>query len=312
MKNLYLTILFLSLVISVNAQQTIAICKEKYGCDIAKVNISRTEIDKILAKPNFLTAASKNSLLVLNNCSSTIDGKRTIQQLHIAFGGKGVPKAINQFDLKQYIIDKGCISKCLNSTKKISFKISSSEFSGSSYSFINLKKGEAFMPNAAFQQLYNGQGELANMVVDSYFRNYKYITYVINPEVGKVKMDVNIGLSIGGFKNDKLNLAKWKRDFKLTGNKRKHLNTNDLQFEYVGIGDEGEKITFWLVESKDACLPQGKFDAMGFWGLGYISFDGRTYLVTELAGSDFKVTITNIIDGSYNFNPVGYKSMGSY
>ena len=310
MKNISITFILLFLFVSVNAQQTIAICKEKYGCDIAKVNLSRTEIDQTLEKPNFLTSASKNVILVLNNCNSVIEDKRTIQQLHIAFGGKAIPKSVNQFYLKKYMIDKGCISKCLNSIKRISFKISSPEFSGTGYSFINLKKGEAFMPNTAFQELYRGQEGFSAMVIDAYFRNYKYITYMIDPEGKKIKMDMKIGLSIGGMKDDKLNLAKWKKDFKLTGNKRKYLNTNDFQYEYVGNGDEG-KITFWLVESKDVCLPTGKFDALGFWNLGYLGFDGKTYLVTEISGSAFKVIVTNVTDGNYSFNPVGYQAMPS-
>ena len=166
------------------------------------------------------------------------------------------------------------------------------------------------MPNAAFQQLYKGQEGFSQMVIDAYFRNYKYITYMIDPEGKKVKMNMNIGISVGGFKNDKLNLAKWKKDFKATGKKRKHFNTTSYQYEYVGNTPEG-KLTFWLVQSGNVCLPAGKFDALGFWNLGYIAFDGKTYLVTELSGSGFKVEVTNITDGTYNFNPVGYQSMGS-
>ncbi len=308
MKNLTLTILFLTFLYSVKGQQTIAICKEKYGCDIAIVTTSRAEIDKILEKPNFLSVASKNAILVLQNCNSIVEEKRTLQQLHASFGGKGLVKENKQFDLKKYLIEKGCY--CPNTTKKVSFKLTSPEFNGTGYCYINLQKGEAFMPNAAFQQLYKGQEGFSQMVIDAYFRNYKYITYMIDPEGKKVKMNMNIGISVGGFKNDKLNLAKWKKDFKATGKKRKHFNTTSYQYEYVGNTPEG-KLTFWLVQSGNVCLPAGKFDALGFWNLGYIAFDGKTYLVTELSGSGFKVEVTNITDGTYNFNPVGYQSMGS-
>ena len=310
MKKLILTAYALVVLFSAEAQQTVAICKEKYGCDIAKINLSRVEIDKVLGKTNFLVKAGKNAILVLNNCNSSIEEKRTIQQLHTSYGGKAASKEIKQFDLKKYIKDKGCLAApCPNTTKKISFKLTSPEHSGTGYFFANLKNGEAYMPNAAFQQFYAGAEGFAGVKVDAFFRNYKYVSYMVDPEGKKFKSDMPIGTNMAAIGNDATNLEKFKKEFKATGKKRAHLNTADFQYEYVGKDDEGAALTFWLGPAGNVCLPQGKFDAWGFWNLGYIAVDGKTYLVAEISGSGFKVQVTGVSEGSYSFNPVGYQSI---
>lgn len=307
MKNLYILLIGLFFFVSVNGQQTVAICKEKYGCDIAKINLSRVEIDNILGKKFFLTAAGKNAILVLNNCNSAIDEKKSTLQLHQTFGGKASPKTLGAFDLRKYLLEKGCLKTCPNNTKKISFKVTSPDHSGSGYFFANLKAGEAFMPNEAFQQFYAGQ-DMASMKVDAFFRNFKYISYMVDPDGGKFVTDMPIGTSMAGIGSDLKNEARFKKDFKPTGRKRQHLATKDFQYEYVGKGDDGQ-ITFWLGPAYDVCLPAGKFDALGFWNLGFISVDGKTYLLAEISGSGFKVTVTAVADGSYSFNTAGYQSI---
>ncbi len=309
MKNLYLMAIGFFLFTSVRAQQTVAICKEKYGCDIAQVNLPRPEIDKLLGKTNFLTAAGKGAILLLNSCNATIEEKRTTLDLHKAFGGKTSPKILSSFDLKRYLVEKACVSNCPNTTKRISFKLTSPEHSGSGYFFANLKNGEAYMPDAAFQQFYAGTEGFAGMKVDAFFRNFQYITYFVDPEGKKFKSDMPIGTSMAGIGNDLKNESRFKNDFKVTGKKRQHLNTKDFEYEYVGKDDEGAALTFWLGPAYNVCLPPGKFDAFGFWNLGYISVDGKTHLVAEISGPGFKVTVTNVSEGNYSFNPAGYQSI---
>ena len=105
-----------------------------------------------------------------------------------------------------------------------------------------------------------------------------------------------------------MNEKRFKTDFK-TGNTRKHLNNTAT--EYTGKDGSGNTMSLWIMPVADVCLPAGKFDAFGFYNLGYISVDGITYLVTEMSGSGFQITMTGISDGSYNFNPTGYKNLGN-
>ena len=68
MKNLSLLILFL-LVSKMSAQtQIITICSEKNGCEMAKVNLTKSQMDNILEKPNFLVREKGEVILNMVEC----------------------------------------------------------------------------------------------------------------------------------------------------------------------------------------------------------------------------------------------------
>lgn len=312
MKN---TILLFTLFISLTAcsqpqkgNLTIAQCETGTGCKeiITKLNI--TEIAQKLKRPDLATAFTEESVLVIENCDFRDEKKLTLAQLHTQYGGTGSPKKITDFDIEKYLKEKGCLSlSCPNATKKMSFYINASgedAFSGNGYFYLNLKAGEAYMPNEAFHQLYGS--EAGDIIVDQFLRNGKMEQYMI-AEGKKYRHSMPIGTNISVIGADAINEKRFKEEFKETGNTRKHLNTNSIETEYTGKDDEGTMISFWIVPVQNVCLPKGKFDAFGFYNLGYISVDRITYLVTEISGSGFQMKITGIADGSYSFNPAGYQ-----
>lgn len=290
-----------------NAKQYMAVCQQGAGCEILELKASAKDIDMQLEKTGFWVNATDSSTLVIENCSSRIEDRRSPSEIHQSYGGKGEPKKLNSFDIQKHLKEKGCLS-CPNTTKKMSFYLNASgedAFSGEGYFFLNLKAGEAYMPNESFQKIYGPEAK--QIVVDQFIRNGAMDSYTI-AEGQKYHTRMPVGTNISVVKNDELNEQRFKKEFKKTGNTRKHLNTNETDTEYVGNDDEGKPISFWLVPVADVCLPAGKFDAFGFYNLGYISVDGKTYLVTEISGSGFQVKLTGISDGSYSFNPAGYKS----
>jgi len=273
----------------------IAICEKDKGCTEVMKTYNKTEVAQTLKRPDLFSNPKENSILVIEKCDFTSENKKTIPQLHAQYGGKGEVKKIADFDMEKYLRQNQCLL-CPNPTKKISISISSSEFNGNSYFYYNWNKKEAYMPNDAFQRLYPS-GEIEG-IIDAIFKDYQFITYINHPEVGKMKMNKPIGLSVFSFGKDKENEALFKRTFKKTKNKRPHLNTPDFEYEYQGKDDEGKPLTFWLGPSYDFCLPIGKFDALGFFNLGYISVDGITYSVMEISNPDFKAQITAIENGN--------------
>jgi hypothetical protein len=312
MKNL---ILILGLLVSITACSqtpksnfTIALCEKDKGCNEMLTKLSKNEVAQILKRPDLFPTTEEKSILVIEKCDFKNKNNITIAQLHTAYGGKGEPGKISGFDLEKYLKEKVCL-KCPNPTKKLSVTISTPEFSGSGYFFISWDKQEAYMPNAAYQQLYKNMEGASDMTIDAFFKNYQYVSYVSHPESGKWKTNMPIGTSVMSFGNDKENEARFKKEFKATGKKRPHLNTLDFQYEYQGKDDEGKVLVFWLGPSYDVCLPPGKFDALGFFNLGYIAVDGITYSVMEISGPGIKMKTTAIENGSYNFSPVGYKSV---
>lgn len=286
-------------------KQHLAVCTQGKGCEFSEIIIPASEVDRLLGKSNFWTTASSNATLILDNCDSKKDEKRTLKEINLSHGGSG-EIVLKKIDLEKYLREKGCFA-CPNETKKFSFYIHASGedvMSGNSYFYLNLKAGEAYMPNEAFQQLYGS--EMGGMVVDQFLRNGKMEQFMV-AEGKKYRHSMPIGTNISVIKDDALNEKRFKEEFK-KGSTRKHLNTNSVETEYIGKDDEGRMIHFWIVPVQNVCLPKGKFDAFGFYNLGYISVDGITYLVTEISGSGFQMKLTGISDGSYNFNPVGYQS----
>lgn len=311
MKISYILYLLLLIASCTNAQdkkakQHIAVCEQGKGCEIVEIKITSEAIDKILSKPGFWMNAADSATLVIENCNFKIEEKLSLTQIHQFYGGKGDPKKISSFDIQKYQNEKNCLSNCANTIKKIVFHINTSGedvVSGNGYFYLNLKAGEAFMPNEAFQQLYGSEAK--GIILDQFLRNGAMDSYSI-AEGQKYHTKMPIGTNISAIKNDVLNEQRFKTDFKETGNTKKYLNTTST--EYTGKDDDGKTMSFWITPVNDVCLPKGKFDAFGFYNLGYISVDGVTYLVSEISGSGFEIKITSISDGSYNFNPTGYKS----
>lgn len=288
-------------------KQHLAICTEGKGCAFSEITIPAAEVDRLLGKSSFWTTASSDATLILEDCDSKKDEKQTLVEIDQSYGGAGKTVTLKKIDVEKYLQEKGCFA-CPNATKKMSFYINASgedSMSGNGYFYLNLKAGEAYMPNEVFRQLYGS--EAGDIVVDQFIRNGKMEQYMIAGGK-KYYHFMPIGTNISLIKDDALNERRFKTDFSKTGKTRKHLNTNNVETEYTGKDDEGKIISFWIVPVQNVCLPPGKFDAFGFYNLGYISVDGITYLVTEISGAGFQIKLTGISDGSYNFNPEGYQS----
>lgn len=283
------------------AKQTLAVCTEGKGCLFSAISIPASKVDQLLGKNNFWTAAAPDATLILDKCASKKEEGQTLEEIDRSYDGSGKKIALKKIDLEQYLKEKGCFA-CPNPTKKISFRAIGDGQSLSSFFYLNLKAGEAYMPNEAFLKMNNGaHGE---MVIDQFIRNNTMETYAV--AAGK-KYVSKMPLATNPVGRDVVSEQRFKHDFKKTGKTRKHLNTVNMETEYTGKDDEGRTISFWMVPYPDVCLPPGKFEAYGFYNLGYISVEGSTYLVTEIAGADFEVKITAISDGAYQFNPAGYQ-----
>ncbi len=312
MKNSWFLLFFILFFSSCNAQkkettQTVAFCTEGKGCEFSELTLSASEVDRLLGESNFWARATPYATLILNKCAHIKEEKRTLAEIDQSYGGNGKDIVLKKMDIEKYLREKGCVT-CPNATKKMSFYVQASgetEVSGNSYFYLNLKAGEAYMPNEAFHQLYGS--EAGDIVVDQFIRNGKIEQYMI-AEGKKYRHSMPIGTTISVIKEDAMNEKRFKTDFKKTGKTRKHPGTLHLETEHVGKDDDGNTIHFWIVPYPEVCLPKGKFDAFGFYNLGYISVDGITYLVTEISGAGFQLKLTGISDASYSFNPTGYQS----
>ena len=286
------------------ALQHVAFCTEKKGCQVAAITMPAAEVDKLLGKSNFWTTAAPNATLILQNCESAKDEKRSLAEIHHAFGGSGTPGTASSADLSKYLREKGCLT-CPNATKKISFWGKTNEGKTlNTYFFLNLRADEAYMPNEAFKQMGLNSGEGGeNVIINQFLRNNVCETYMIS-EGRKIHSKMDLGSHL---QMDALNEKRFKTEFKKTGKTRKSVATGMQEAEYIGKIEDGRTVQFWLAPSPDVCLPPGRFDAFGFYNLGYLSLDGITYLTTEITGPDFALKITGISDGSYQFNPAGYQ-----
>ncbi|MCD8539002.1 MAG: hypothetical protein LRY55_03990 [Leadbetterella sp.] len=289
----------------INKAQYLAVCSEGGGCEFSEITLAADEVDKLLGKTNFWVSASSEATLVLESCESKIEEEKTLNEIHQDHGGKGEAVIVPQADIAKLIRENACFA-CPNTTKKITFYLRGEGFSGNGYFFLNLRAGEAFMPNEAFQQLYAGGEGYDQLIIDQFMRNSQLEQYLF-VEGKKYVNKMAIGTDISAIKEDALNEQRFKNDFKKTGKRRSHLNTNRYEEKYAGKDDEGTPITFWITPAEDVCLPYGKFDAWGFYNLGYISVDGVTYLVTEISGAEFEIRLTGISEGSYEFNTEGYQ-----
>lgn len=327
MKNLSLLILFL-LVSKMSAQtQIITICSEKNGCEMAKVNLTKSQTDNILEKPNFLVREKGEVILNMVECVSTIEKNTTPQKLHEKFGGKGTIKQISNFDLKKYLFEKACGSRCnypakpnagqqvnvkigLNGeytfNKKFTFKIEHPEANYSSNFYLNTQNGYSLLDNDAMK-LFTGiesEGEV-NQILTSTFDFHQYMS----------SSDGKYALKIGG-KSDNKNAqsqavaADFFKIFQKTGNK-KMIAGKFESMEYTGMSD-GTKMSVWLSCADGISLDKkNTFTLTGFYGLGYIVNPwGETYLITEIAGDGMKIQLLNIENLTKTFSGKTYKLMG--
>ena len=293
----------------VEKQQHVAICSMGSGCQFSELLMDAEEVDRILGKTNFWTNAPDGATLILENCQVSMEEDRSLQDIHEQFGGKGDAEVGAPEDLARHFSMLGCFN-CPNETKKLNFSAKGEDFNGSAYFYINFKAGEVYMPNAAFQQLYEGTEGISQMVVDQFMRNNKLEQYIIS-EGKKWLHDLPISTNVSAISSDGASEERFKNTFKKTGKKRAFGSSGLQEEEYTGLDDEGMKMSIWLVPSRDVCLPQGKFDAVGFFSLGYVQISNLTYLITEISGEGYEARVTSSEDGSYSFDPTGYQRIGT-
>jgi len=225
MKNIFYLFLFVQFFSScTNAQdkkekQTFAICTDGKGCEFSEITLLASQVDKLLGKSNFWTTATANATLILDQCESKKDEKRTLEEIDRSYGGSGKAVMLKKLDLEKYLKEKGCFA-CPNETKKISFSASGNGQSGNGYFFLNLKAGEAYMPNAAFQQFMSGQEGSNAVTVDQFIRNNEMETYTI-AEGQKYRTKMALETTVSVVQSDAINEKRFKGDFKKTGKTRK-------------------------------------------------------------------------------------------
>ena len=307
MKNIFLLLFYFTTIFNGFSQQVITICTQNNGCEYAKVNLTKSQIDDILGKPNFVAREKGVVIINLMDCVSTIEKNKIPQAIHEANHGKGNVTERKNFDLKKYLFEKGCLKKCSNTTKKISFQIKSDENNGSAFFFLNVKAEESFMPNESWQKM--SQGQMIGGVLNTFIKNNKLISYTV-AEGKKWKLTTPYG-SVFSELNDPEFSAQFRKRVTKTGNKKPFLKNGEIQDEYSTTDDDGNKMTFWLTLSKDVCFVNGENIPAGFFNLGYILLDGITYLVTELSGQNFNIKIIDFDDGNYSFDTSGYSEMPS-
>lgn len=331
MKNLSLFLLFMLVSKMIAQTQTITICSENNGCEFAKVNLSKSQIDHILEKPNFLATEKGEVILNLVDCVSSIQKGQTPQAIHEAFNGKGLIKERKNFDLKKYLFDKGCRVECkqpaapnagqdalitigLNGNftfnQKLTFSITSSEGNVASYFYMNTKSGYSMMDNPAMQKMTNEpyDGEICQ-IFTSNADIYQYIKSSEGNFAMKVgsKNDASSRSSDIGFE-----VKKFFKEFKKTGNKR-NVGTLFESEEYSGKDDEGTPMSVWLACANNVLLDTKITTAItGFWGLGYISSpSATTYLITGFESKEVKINLTRLENQNISFSGKTYTPVGS-
>ena len=285
--------------------QTVAICKAEAGCTFYKVQLTRKDIDRLLNRVNFFESASVDAILVLNQCEPLIEKGATPALVYAKYGGSGNVTFGVGFDLKEYLNRNSCFA-FPNKTKRIDFKAVADGESYQGYAYLNIKKGEAFMPDKSFQAMYPAaEGEVK---VDAFLQHRVMKQYIVDPEGKKWVMDMPTGLTFGKASSpeEAEKLERFNEQFKKTGKRAPFLQSGSYAEEYTGEDDEGNKISIWLIAAADVALPPDEPVVVGFYNLGYLQVNGITYLMCKLAGSGFSIEITGIRDEEYSFNPAGY------
>jgi hypothetical protein len=327
MKKISLIVLFFVCSNIVSAQQIITICSEKNGCQFAKVNVSKAQIDQILMKSGFLANQKATVILNLMGCKSTIEKKLSAQDLHQQFGGKGSISEVKNFDLKKYLIDNSCFGKCNSPSipnagkqanqkigisgsftfnRKFKYSIDSPEGNFTSDFYLNLQNGYALMDNQAMKKMAGEpfEGEV-NQIMTATSDYYQYIK----------SLEGNFSMKMGGKQNNLLDNSKkvsadFFKNFRKTGVKRLIYGTEDSE-EYAGIS-EGQKMSVWLSCSDRIAVDKKITYALtGFFGLGYVvNPTGQTFLITAIEGSDVAIKLLGIENTNISFFGNIYKPMG--
>ena len=327
MKNLSLLILFL-LVSKMSAQtQIITICSEKNGCEMTKVNLTKSQTDNILEKPNFLVREKGEVILNMVECVSTIEKNTTPQQLHEKFGGKGTIKQISNFDLKRYLFDKACRPRCnfltdpnagqqvnekigLNGdytfNQKLTFKIEHAEGNYTSNFYLNTKNGYSLIDNESMRLFtgIEGEGEM-NQILTSASDFHQYMS------TAEGKYALKFGAQNDSkYEQSQMASEDFFKNFQKTGNKKLIAGKFD-SMEYTGTF-EGVEMSVWLSCTDKILVDQNyTFVLTGYYGLGYIvNPAGETYLLTEIISDGVKIQLINVENVTKNFSGKTYKPMG--
>ena len=328
-----ITLVFLTFLsaIGYTQQQTITICSEKNGCEFAKVNLTKHQIDNILEKSNFLAKEKGEVILNLVGCVSSIQKNKTPQDIHQAFNGKGTIKEIKDFDLRKYLFEKGCRIECKQPSvpnagqdvlktielsgdftfnQKITFSVTSSEGNLESYFYLNTKNGYSMMDNAAMQKMVTESydGEMTQIFTS----NADFYQYMKTPEGNysmKLGSKTNVNTRTAAISFE---IKKFFKEFIKTGNKRMVSNLFYSE-EYIGKDEEGTPMKVWLACANDISIDKKSTNAVtGFWSLGYIlSPYGITYLITGFEGKDVKISLANIEYQKASFSGKGYQPIGN-
>lgn len=296
-------------------EQTIAICENGNGCEFTTTSLSYKEINKLLLSI-VVSEESNASILVLDKCDFKIENTLSEEELDYNYGGTGKIQTIKNFDLKKYLIDNNCVKDThqtpkdceTSSTVKIYFEGYTTEDGNvSSYYFINFKQLESFMPNDAWQKMMAGKMEGSEQgVVDQFFRKNQMDTYMIM-EGKKTHTIMPIGYGNDGG-SEYFTSQQFEKDFKKTGKTKTHFDGKNEQVEYSGKDGDGNNISIWLTPANEICLPKGETYIWGFFNMGYITLDHTVYLVAEITGTNYQLKITQVKEGSYQFNPQGYET----
>jgi hypothetical protein len=306
-------------------QQIITICSEKNGCEFAKVNLTKAQIDDILQKPNFMVMEKEEVILNIIDCESIIEKNTTPQQLHQKYNGKGSCNEIKNFDLRKFMSEKNCCRSPINPnagegantkiglngnftfTSKFTFSVQSSEGNFTSYFYLNLKNGYSLMDNSAMKKLANQEfdGEINQIMTPS----SDFYQFMKSPE-GSYSMKL-------GAKNKNTLITTQKsstdffKNFHKTGIKKMIYGSVQSE-EYNGIDADGTEMSVWLSCSKGISVDKKiTYAVTGFFGLGYVvSPTGETFLVNAIEGNGMKITLNTIEIQNKSFSGASYKPMG--
>ncbi|PPL02237.1 hypothetical protein [Parapedobacter indicus] len=286
--------------------ETVATCQAEQGCTFYAVELTRAEIDKLLNKNAFFTAAKSEAILVITDCVPMIEEEQTREAIHTKYGGSGEAPSGEGFDFRNYLLQHACLT-FPNHTKRIDYtavdKMQGKTVEG--YSFLNIKGREAFIPNESFIKLLEDAEGIVQ--VDAFMRDRVMVQYMVDPEGNKWEIRMDIGMTYGPSPEDVDNLAHFNQHFKKTGNRARFLQTGLYSEEYTGKDAEGTDMNIWLVPSADVMLPPDEFAMVGFLNIGYIQLGGVTYLMHKFTSSLFDVEVTGIQDDEYSFDPTGYR-----
>ncbi len=286
--------------------QYLAICEYGRGCTFSELLVDQRDVDVLLGKDHFWSKAGPEAILILEGCRAEVDEERTMEEIHREYGGSGGPEKVNPVDIGQYYSGLGCLA-CDTEVKKLSFRVESADINGDGYFFLNIKDRESYMPNASYQQFYKDVGGLENIVVDQRIKNNLLEQYIVGEDGGKYLYVLPLNHEYLTPVDPDFKEVEFKDAFKKTGQKRRDMGI--VEEEYLGQDVDGSELRFWLGIMPNICLDENQFSFVGMYGVGFVKIEGFTYLITEMSIPGYKLKVTEIVDGSYSFNPVGYQKL---